>query len=220
MNPNTILALLLLIFALFLSLGFFSCFFRMKNGEMFNFLGGVLALFLSVLCIYGIYYLNFSYKDPAYHLSILILSLILSVAFLVLLPGGIVFMILSTEKHGNVRRGYEPEIGVFATVSFIGSLLCGVGSLYFYEQNNQKVVNSDSLKCEPSENGDWICKKIKPVATFDANSKLFIKDSSKKEVNNSSEEQHVILKEKPLTKDNSISLKCTVADDGSYFCEK
>lgn len=77
MNPNTILALLLLIFALFLSLGFFSCFFRMKNGEMFNFLGGVLALFLSVLCIYGIYYLNFSYKDPAYHLSILILSLIL-----------------------------------------------------------------------------------------------------------------------------------------------
>lgn len=104
MNPNTILALLLLIFALFLSLGFFSCFFRMKNGEMFNFLGGVLALFLSVLCIYGIYYLNFSYKDPAYHLSILILSLILLVAFLVLLPGGIVFMILSTENHGNVRR--------------------------------------------------------------------------------------------------------------------
>lgn len=31
MNPNTILALLLLIFALFLSLGFFSCFFRMKK---------------------------------------------------------------------------------------------------------------------------------------------------------------------------------------------
>lgn len=133
MNPNTILALLLLIFDLFLSLGFFSCFFRMKNGEMFNFLGGVLALFLSVLCIYGIYYLNFSYKDPAYHLSILILSLILSVAFLVLLPGGIVFMILSTKKHGNVRRGYEPEIGVFATVSFIGSLLCVVGSLYFFK---------------------------------------------------------------------------------------
>lgn len=88
------------------------------------------------------------------------------------------------------------------------------------EQNNQEVVNSDSLKCEPSENGDWICKKIKPVATFDANSKLFIKDSSKKEVNNSSEEQHVILKEKTLTKDNSISLKCTVADDGTYICTK
>lgn len=88
------------------------------------------------------------------------------------------------------------------------------------EQNNQEVVNSDSLKCEPSENGDFICKKIKPVATFDANSKLFIKDSSKKEVNNSSEEQHVILKEKSLPKDNSFSLKCTVADDGSYFCKK
>ena len=88
------------------------------------------------------------------------------------------------------------------------------------EQNNQEVVNSDSLKCEPSENGDWICKKIKPVATFDANSKLFIKDSSKKEVNNSSEEQHVILKEKTLTKDNSISLKCTVAEDGTYICTK
>ena len=42
-------------------------------------------------------------------------------------------MILSTENHGNVRRGYEPEIGVFATVSFIGSLLCDVGSLYFFE---------------------------------------------------------------------------------------
>lgn len=45
MNPNTILALLLLIFALILSLGFFSCFFRMKIGEMFTFWGGVLALF-------------------------------------------------------------------------------------------------------------------------------------------------------------------------------
>ena len=42
-------------------------------------------------------------------------------------------MILSTENHGNVRRGYEPEIGVFATVSFIGSFLCDVGSLYFFE---------------------------------------------------------------------------------------
>lgn len=88
------------------------------------------------------------------------------------------------------------------------------------EQNNQEVVNSDSLKCEPSENGDFICKKIKPVATFDANSKLFIKDSAKEEVNNSSEDQYVILKERPLPKDNSISLKCTVSEDGSYLCKK
>lgn len=88
------------------------------------------------------------------------------------------------------------------------------------ELNNQEVVNSDSLKCEPSDNGDFICKKIKPVATFDANSKLFIEDSAKEEVNNSSEEQHVILKERPLTKGNSISLKCTVADDGTYICTK
>lgn len=49
---------------------------------------------------------------------------------------------------------------------------------------------------------------------------LFIKDSSKKEVNNSSEEQHVILGERPLPKDNSISLKCTVSEDGSYLCKK
>lgn len=45
MNPNTILALLLLIFALILSLGFILMFFRMKIGEKFTFLGGVLALF-------------------------------------------------------------------------------------------------------------------------------------------------------------------------------
>ena len=129
MNPNTILALLLLIFDLFLSLGFFSCFFRMKIGEMFTFWGGVLALFLSVLCIYGIYYLNFSYKDPTYHLSISILSLILFGAFLFLLLGGIVDMLTSTEER---EHDYENEIGVLATVSFIGSVLCGVGSLYFF----------------------------------------------------------------------------------------
>lgn len=109
---------------------------------------------------------------------------------------------------------------VLAVISLMGSVLEHFQKDIQNEQNNQEVVNSDSLKCELSENGDWICKKIKPVATFDANSKLFIKDSSKKEVNNSSEEQYVILKEKPLTKDNSISLKCTVADDGSYLCEK
>lgn len=107
-----------------------------------------------------------------------------------------------------------------AFINVIGSALEHFQEDIQNEQNNQEVVNSDSLKCEPSENGDWICKKIKPVATFDANSKLFIKDSSKKEVNNSSEEQHVILKEKTLTKDNSISLKCTVADDGTYICTK
>lgn len=39
MNPNTILAILLLIVALFLSLGFFLMFFRMKIGEMFAFFG-------------------------------------------------------------------------------------------------------------------------------------------------------------------------------------
>lgn len=105
---------------------------------------------------------------------------------------------------------------VLAVINVMGAIL----DLQEDIQNNQEVVNSDSLKCEPSENGDFICKKIKPVATFDANSKLFIKDSSKKEVNNSSEEQHVILKEKFLPKDNSFSLKCTVADDGSYFCKK
>lgn len=109
---------------------------------------------------------------------------------------------------------------LLAFINVIGSALGHFQEDIQNEQNNQEVVNSDSLKCEPSENGDWICKKIKPVATFDANSKLFIKDSSKKEVNNSSEEQHVILKEKTLTKDNSISLKCTVADDGTYICTK
>lgn len=109
---------------------------------------------------------------------------------------------------------------LLAFINVIGSALEHFQEDIQNEQNNQEVVNSDSLKCEPSENGDWICKKIKPVATFDANSKLFIKDSSKKEVNNSSEEQHVILKEKTLTKDNSISLKCTVADDGTYICTK
>lgn len=109
---------------------------------------------------------------------------------------------------------------LLAFINIIGSALEHFQEDIQNEQNNQEVVNSDSLKCEPSENGDWICKKIKPVATFDANSKLFIKDSSKKEVNNSSEEQHVILKEKTLTKDNSISLKCTVADDGTYICTK
>lgn len=109
---------------------------------------------------------------------------------------------------------------LLAFINVIGSALEHFQEYIQNEQNNQEVVNSDSLKCEPSENGDWICKKIKPVATFDANSKLFIKDSSKKEVNNSSEEQHVILKEKTLTKDNSISLKCTVADDGTYICTK
>lgn len=109
---------------------------------------------------------------------------------------------------------------LLAFINVIGSALEHFQEDIQNEQNNQEVVNSDSLKCEPSENGDWICKKIKPVATFDANSKLFIKDSSKKEVNNSSEEQHVILKEKTLTKDNSISLKCTVAEDGTYICTK
>lgn len=124
MNPNTILAILLLIVALFLSLGFFLMFFRMKIGEMFTFGGGVLALFLSVLCIYGIYYLNSSYKDPSYHLSVFILSLILLGAFLVLFLVGTASMFLSTDK---------PEIGVFATISLIGTLLCSVGSLYFFE---------------------------------------------------------------------------------------
>lgn len=109
---------------------------------------------------------------------------------------------------------------VLAVINVMGGIFEHLQEDIQNEQNNQEVVNSDSLKCEPSENGDWICKKIKPVATFDANSKLFIKDSSKKEVNNSSEEQHVILKEKSLPKDNSFSLKCTVADDGSYFCKK
>lgn len=109
---------------------------------------------------------------------------------------------------------------LLAFINVMGGILEHLQEDIQNEQNNQEVVNSDSLKCEPSENGDWICKKIKPVATFDANSKLFIKDSSKKEVNNSSEEQHVILKEKTLTKDNSISLKCTVADDGTYICTK
>ena len=130
MNPNTILALLLLIFALILSLGFILMFFRMKIGEKFTFLGGVLALFLSVLCIYGIYYLSLSYKDPTYHLSIFILNLILLGVFIVLFVVGIVAMIASTEE----REHYcENKIGVLATVSFIGALLCVVGSLYFFE---------------------------------------------------------------------------------------
>lgn len=134
MNPNTILALLLLIFALILSLGFILMFFRMKIGEMFTFGGGVLALFLSVLCIYGIYYLNSSYKDPSYHLSVFILSIILLGAFLVLFLVGTVSMFLSTVDHENAKRGCdEPEIGVFATISLIGTLLCSVGGLYFFE---------------------------------------------------------------------------------------
>lgn len=127
MNPNTILAILLLIVALFLSLGFFLMFFRMKIGEMFTFGGGVLTLFLSALCIYGIYYLNSSYKDPSYHLSIFILDLILLCVFIVLFVVGIVSTTCSTDN-----RDYD-EIGKLATVSFIGSLLCGVGSLYFFE---------------------------------------------------------------------------------------
>ncbi len=130
MNPNTILALLLLIFALILSLGFILMFFRMKIGEKFTFLGGVLALFLSVLCIYGIYYLSLSYKDPTYHLSIFILNLILLGVFIVLFVVGIVAMIASTEEREHY---YENKIGVLATVSFIGALLCSVGSLYFFE---------------------------------------------------------------------------------------
>lgn len=125
MNPNTILAILLLIVALFLSLGFFLMFFRMKIGEMFTFGGGVLALFLSVLCIYGIYYLNSSYKDPSYYLSVFILSLILLGAFLVLFLVGTASMFLSTVDH--------EKIGVFATISLIGTLLCSVGGLYFFE---------------------------------------------------------------------------------------
>lgn len=125
MNPNTILALLLFIFALILSLGFILMFFRMKIGEKFTFLGGVLALFLSALCIYGIYYLNSSYKDPSYHLSVFILSLILLGAFLVLFLVGTASMFLSTCD--------KPEIGVFATISLIGTLLCSVGGLYFFE---------------------------------------------------------------------------------------
>ena len=126
MNPNTILAILLLIVALFLSLGFFLMFFRMKIGEMFTFGGGVLALFLSVLCIYGIYYLNSSYKDPSYHLSVFILSIILLGAFLVLFLVGTASMFLSTVNHENAN-------GVFATISLIGTLLCSVGGLYFFE---------------------------------------------------------------------------------------
>lgn len=115
-------------------------------------------------------------------------------------------------------------VGYFFVLFFL--VLFGYSLHNFLEKvkdeiNNQEVVNSDSLKCEPSENGDWICKKIKPVATFDANSKLFIEDGSKEKVkNNSSEEQHVILKERPLPKDNSISLKCTVTEDGTYICTK
>lgn len=127
MNPNTILALLLLIVALILSLGFILMFFRMKIGEKFTFWGGVLALFLSVLCIYGIYYLSLSYKEPTYHLSIFILDLILLGVFIVLFVVGIVSTTFSTDN-----RDYD-EIGKLATVSFIGSLLCGVGSLYFFE---------------------------------------------------------------------------------------
>lgn len=123
---------------------------------------------------------------------------------------------LSPYIEGSPLSLTLTTIIVLAVINVMGAIL----DLQEDIQNNQEVVNSDSLKCEPSENGDWICKKIKPVATFDANSKLFIKDSSKKEVNNSSEEQHVILKEKSLPKDNSFSLKCTVADDGSYFCKK
>lgn len=109
---------------------------------------------------------------------------------------------------------------LLAFINVIGSALEHFQEDIQNEQNNQEVVNSDSLKCEPSENGDFICKKIKPVATFDANSKLFIKDSANEEVNNSSEDQYVILKERPLPKDNSISLKCTVSEDGSYLCKK
>lgn len=109
---------------------------------------------------------------------------------------------------------------LLAFINVIGSAIEHFQEDIQNEQNNQEVVNSDSLKCEPSENGDWICKKIKPVATFDANSKLFIKDSANEEVNNSSEDQYVILKERPLPKDNSFSLKCTVSEDGSYLCKK
>lgn len=130
-------------------------------------------------------------------------------------------LLISPYTEGSLlSRLLTAIIILLAFINVIGSALEHFQKDIQNEQNNQEVVNSDSLKCEPSENGDWICKKIKPVATFDANSKLFIKDSSKKEVNNSSEEQHVILKEKPLTKDNSISLKCTVADDGTYICTK
>lgn len=133
-----------------------------------------------------------------------------------------------------VMIGFDLLISPYTEVSLLSRLLTAIiillafinviGSVLEHdiqnEQNNQEVVNSDNLKCEPSEKGDWICKKIKPVATFDANSKLFIEDSAKEEVNNSSEDQHVILKENPLPKDNSISLKCTVSEDGSYLCKK
>lgn len=112
MNPNTIFAILLLIVALFLSLGFFLMFFRIKIGEKFTFLGGVLALFLSVLCIYGIYYLSLSYKDPTYHLSIFILNLILLGVFIVLFVVGIVNTTFSTDN-----RDYD-EIGKISDCFF------------------------------------------------------------------------------------------------------
>lgn len=140
---------------------------------------------------------------------------------MIVLMGFDLLILPYTESEGSpLSLLLTAIIILLAFVNVIGSALEHFQEDIQNEQNNQEVVNSDSLKCEPSENGDWICKKIKPVATFDANSKLFIKDSSKKEVNNSSEEQHVILKEKTLTKDNSISLKCTVADDGTYICTK
>lgn len=46
-------------------------------------------------------------------------------------------MIASTEEREHY---YENKIGVLATVSFIGALLCSVGSLYFFLNQRKCVI--------------------------------------------------------------------------------
>lgn len=131
MNPNIILASLLLTIGVFLLVvSAYNFIFRMNMIEKLVFCGGGLQLIFSLPCfILGIYiYKKYSYTS--YEISAFILSV------LSILVAGFLFLNGFLMATGSTQLSYERdhETGVRVTFSCIGAFILFCGSLFFFYQ--------------------------------------------------------------------------------------
>lgn len=129
MNPNIILASLLLMVGVFLLLvSAYNFLFRMNMIEKLFFCGGGLQMIFSLPCfILGIYiYKKYSYTS--YEISAFILSV------LSILGAGFLFVNGLFMASGSTQLSYkrDHEIGVRATLSCGAAFIFFCGSLFFF----------------------------------------------------------------------------------------
>lgn len=143
MNPNIILASLLLMAGVFLLVVSAYCFlFRMNMIEKLFFCGGGLQQIFSLPCfILGLYiYKKYSYTS--YENSAFILSV------LSILVAGFLFLNGLFMASGSTSLSYKSdhEPGVIATLSCIGAFILFCGSLFFFYQERALELFNHLMK--------------------------------------------------------------------------